>query len=690
MAKSGSVSVKVTSWDTLKFSWSETSQSVANNTSTISWKMELIAGSSGRISSTASKDWSVTVNGTEYSGTNKIGISNNATKTLASGTTTIEHNSDGTKTFDFSFSQEFDITFSGSKIGTKSGSGSGTLDTIPRKSTLSASNGTLGTAQTLTVTRKATSFTHTITYKCGSASGTVCTKSSDTSISWTPPLSLAQQNTTGSSVSVTFTITTYNGSTSIGSNTITITCSIPASVKPSVSVAVSDPNGYADTFVAYVQGQSKLKIVATASGSQGSTIKSYKTEADGKTYTAATVTTDFISGTGTLTIKVTVTDSRGRTATASKDISVLAYEYPKISALAVDRRDYDADGENYVKGGYLAVKFSGAITSLNSKNTATYTIQRKKSTETSYTTETLTDFSGQYSVSDGVFVFRADTASSYDIILTVGDAFASSTKTAKGSSVKKVWSLLKKAGEIVGIAFNKVAEHDGVFEIGFQTLFTGGIRHPTLEPETDLDDIRTPNTYIGANLADNNYTCGGNELPLSTGTFSLEVVGMGEEGQVKQRLTYCHKTASRAWERIYHLTGDVMSWGEWVCVSDFDGQLLWEGGRYMTADHTNALAEPVSKQRSGIVLVFSEYIDDATSDTAFHERFIPKTMVAKHPGKGHCFQLSSSNLDHFATKYLYISDDKIVGHSNNNMTGTGDCGITFNNARFVLRYVIGV
>ena len=111
MATSGSKSVTVTVVDELKFSWERTSYSVANNTSTISWKMELIAGSSGRISSTASKDWEVTVNGTKYSGTNTIGISNNSTKTLASGSTTISHNSDGTKSFSYSFSQYFGITF---------------------------------------------------------------------------------------------------------------------------------------------------------------------------------------------------------------------------------------------------------------------------------------------------------------------------------------------------------------------------------------------------------------------------------------------------------------------------------------------------------------------------------------------------------------------------------------------------
>jgi Tfp pilus assembly protein PilW len=102
MATSGSKSVTVTSWDTLKFSWAQVSQSIPNNTTTVSWTLQLIAGSSGKISSTASKDWSVTVNGTNYSGTNTVGISNNATKTLASGKTTISHDADGTKSFSYS------------------------------------------------------------------------------------------------------------------------------------------------------------------------------------------------------------------------------------------------------------------------------------------------------------------------------------------------------------------------------------------------------------------------------------------------------------------------------------------------------------------------------------------------------------------------------------------------------------
>lgn len=554
MATSGYKSVTVTSWDTLKFSWWEDSQSIPNNTTTIGWKLELIAGSSGKISSTTSKAWSVTVDGTKYSGTNNVGISNNATKTLASGTTTIAHNSNGTKTFSYSFSQEFSITFSGANIGTKSGSGSGTLDTIPRASSLSVSNGTLGTAQTLTVTKHDGSFTHTITYKCGSASGTIATKSSNTSLSWTPPLTLAQQNTTGTTVSVVFTITTYSGDTSIGTATKSIVCSIPASVKPSVSLAVSDPMGYSNTFGAYVQGLSKIKVDVTASGNQGSTIKSYKTTADGMTYTVADFTTAAISNTGTLEINVTVTDSRGRTASASTTISVLAYSVPKITTLNVKRSD--SQGNSSSSGSYLAITFDATITALNNANTATYKVQYKKASESTYTTVSLSNLNGKLSVSNGLCVIPADTGSTYNIILTASDTFTSASKTATGSSVKKLWSVLSKG---LGFAFGKVAEFEGVLDVGFKTKFTGGIQNEVLEKISDLNDVKTPNTYVSINKGASSYT----NCPIASGTFVLEVMSAGAEGQVFQRLTSTFKDGLQECYERHFFSG---SWGSWSCV----------------------------------------------------------------------------------------------------------------------------
>lgn len=679
MATSGNKSVTVTNWDTLKFSWWENSQSIDNNTTTIGWKLELIATSSGRIDSSASKDWSVTVDGKKYSGTNKIGISNNSTKTLASGTTTIAHNSDGTKTFSFSFSQEIAITFSGSYIGTKSGSGTGTLDTIPRKSTLSVGNGTLGTAQNLTVTRQSTSFTHTITYKCGSASGTICTKSTSTSISFTPPLSLASQNTTGESVSITYTITTYNGSTSLGSNSYTKTCNIPSSVKPSVSLSVSDSMGYADTFGGYVQGQSKFKIVVTASGSYGSTIKNYKTTADGKTYTASEITSGAISGKGTLTISTTITDSRGRTATASETVTVLAYSSPTISALKCFRSD--AEGNASSTGEYLAIAFDSSITSLNNKNSATYELQYKKVTEDQYTTEPMTDFTGQYSVSGGVFVFPADKSSSYNVVLIVSDAFSDVKKAGSGASIKKWFSILKS---VFGFAIGKIAELPNVFDIGLQTRFTGGILHPVLEPNTDLNDVTTPNTYVGENVSTHKYL----NCPITSGTFCLEVVGGGDEGQVQQTLTCTNKADFKLYHRQYH-SG---SWGEWILVYSGKGNLICAPLSTMPAGTSFYFgnSQKISQQPNGIVLVFCRYENDTIHSDNFATFFYPKYMVNTVSGAGVNFFITHSKFEYCGAKYLYIYDNKITGHANNELSGTGANGITYNNARFCLRFVIGV
>ena len=69
------------------------------------------------------------------------------------------------------------------------------LPIVPSISQLSVAAGTLGEEQTLTITAYDDSYTHTLEYVCGSASGTIVEKTGDTSIKWTPPIELAAQNT---------------------------------------------------------------------------------------------------------------------------------------------------------------------------------------------------------------------------------------------------------------------------------------------------------------------------------------------------------------------------------------------------------------------------------------------------------------------------------------------------------------
>lgn len=474
MANNGNISVNATSYDSLKFSWEVIGQSTAYNYTSISWKLELVASSNGKISSSASKKWSVTVNGTLYSGTNTIGIENNATKTLAMGTTDIYHNEDGSKTFSFSFSQEFGITFGGSHIGTVSGSGSGVLPTLARKSTLAVGGGVLGESQILTVTQKSSSFTHTITYKCGTESGTICTKSKETSISWTPPIALASQAPSANSVAVTLTITTYSGNTNIGSSSVSISCSIPYSntaFNPVLMPTITDSSGVHGTYGIWVQGQSKLKVDIETYGVYGAWITSVRTVFDGATYTGTSVTTNPIAHSGSMTVVITVTDSRGRTSESRASFTVQPYSLPKTGYLTAQR--CNADGTLNPSGEYLLAKFSATISSLLNKNTAKYYIGYKKVTEESHAAVLLEDLENQYSVASS-HIIPAETDSSYTVIFTAIDAFGQTRTVITGPSVAKVWSLLKKDGKIVGMAVGKVAEEEGVFDIGWKVKFSGG------------------------------------------------------------------------------------------------------------------------------------------------------------------------------------------------------------------------
>lgn len=103
------------------------SQDTELNTTTISYSLKLYRPSN--VISSVKKDYSITIDGTTIrSGTYSIGGS--GTKTIASGSRTIAHNEDGTKTLSFGASVEFGVTWSGTSIGTITKSSSMTLTPI--------------------------------------------------------------------------------------------------------------------------------------------------------------------------------------------------------------------------------------------------------------------------------------------------------------------------------------------------------------------------------------------------------------------------------------------------------------------------------------------------------------------------------------------------------------------------------
>jgi len=686
MAASGTIQQAIRTGYRLQIAWEVTSQSVANNTSSVTAKVQLVStGSSYTINSSASKSGSLTINGTKYSFTFTAALSGNQTKTIYTKTVTVAHGSDGTKTCSFSATAGINVTLSGTYYGNVTASGNGTFNTIARASSISSVTSSVsvnGTnSVTVAISRKSDNFTHTVVFSFGDYSKT--TTGVGTSTSYAIPTSWLNAIPNATSGTAKVTVTTYSGSTKIGSAVSkNFTLTVPASVVPTIgSVAVADTTTNQTTFGNMVQGKSKPKWTITASGTYSSTIKTYKTEFEGKSYSGATPTGSIITGSGTVTAKITVTDSRGRTATTNKTWTVVAYSAPKIISFQGFR--CLADGTENYEGTYLSAAVNFSVSPISNENTASYTIEYKLQTATAWTALT----SGSvYALNDTIIsatgLFGVD--NSFDIRLTVKDSFATVTSIFE---IPTAFTLLdfNKSGR--GMAFGKVSELTEGIEFALPTVFSHAETPSSvtyLQSGQDLDTVLEPGFYaipttaISATLINKPWT--------STATGSMIVLREGNGLQKRQILRKGSKDDGCIFERAYYSN----AWGDWSKIFDGDGTVLWTGGYYMTETHKITFSEPASLQPSGIVLVWSEYVDGEAKNQSFVNCFVHKRSITSHSGVGNCFWMSTSNGAFVATKYLYIRDDGITGHANNGIVINATSGITLTNTRFVLRYVIGV
>ena len=347
-----------------------------------------------------------------------------------------------------------------------------TMAVDPAGSTLNAPNGTLGDEQTLTLTRYSSNFTDSLSWACGSASGTLATKSSATSFSFTPALTLAEQAPSANSVTITYTISTYDGNTLVQTQTKTATYTIPDTVKPTAALAISDAAGYEQTYGGYVQTKSRLRMQITGTPAYGSPIASYTSAADGTTYSGADVTTPALSQTGAQTATATVTDSRGRVSDpATQAYTVLAYTAPQITKMTASR--CDQNGNQDPTGHYGIAIFSAAITPLNNVNTAAYKLRYKKTSANTWTETTLTTYAGQYSVSDGQAIFPADDDSAYDVQIVAEDDFGSA---AIASGIPVAFAIINWNNDGDGMAIGGISTKAGL-QVYMDSEFIGDADH---------------------------------------------------------------------------------------------------------------------------------------------------------------------------------------------------------------------
>ena len=394
--------------------------------------------------------------------TGSFNISTSWVKIGSTVTKTVNHNADGTKSI--SITGFFDSQGLTSKLDDLSCSGTVTLKTIPRASSISSITGdTIGETVTIRLSRASSSFTHRLYYTFGDTKNRLLSSSVATSYSFKPSMNDCAYLPNGTSGTATIRADTYNGSTKIGSASKNFTLKVPSSVAPTLSgVSVTRVDGdVPEDWGVYVKGKSSAKVqINGAAGAYGSTIKAYAISGGGYSGTTNPFTTGALNTAGEVAFTGKITDSRGRTASGSASITVEDYAPPVLTSVEAHR--CSASGELQDDGEYITLTavFSGSTVGGRNAITGKYRRMPEGGDWTSLSSLT----SGQ------AVVFPASGDSTFSVEVQVSDAFTTISQAVIVNSVEFIMDF--KAGGN-GIAFGKAAEYDDLLDVQWDARFRG-------------------------------------------------------------------------------------------------------------------------------------------------------------------------------------------------------------------------
>lgn len=479
---SGRVNTNKISKTTFYVSWSQTSQSVANNTTSISWSAGINTGTSTSHDdyySKAVKIKEIWINGTKvYAGGTWSQIHQGNDYQLTSGTLDIPHNNDGSKSFSISISA---WTYSSSNY---SGEDTFTLNNIARKATINS----------------ATDFNDegnpviTYTNNAGNSVTTLqaCIALTESSAQSNPIISYRDISKTGSSY--TFNLTSserealrnamstqktrnvwFFVKTILGGNTfysykiaqLSIVNANPFIDTIDYADINSSTSGFTGNDHVIIQGLSRLQFqMWDIEALKGATLTTLSVNVNGDVRTTPFTGTGITSATynynevdvsENTTAVLTLTDSRGNST--SYNVSLTIWEYDTPTAIITTYRENNFYTESHIK---VDARYS----SLNNLNTISIKYRIKKSTENTWGSWT--------TISDNVEAdFNADNQYAWDVQVELEDAMESVmtytlTKALDVGIPIVFYDVVKRS---VGI--NKLPSHDTSLELDGSLYLNG-------------------------------------------------------------------------------------------------------------------------------------------------------------------------------------------------------------------------
>ncbi|MGL4754261.1 MAG: DUF859 family phage minor structural protein, partial [Aeromonadaceae bacterium] len=517
----------------------QTSQNIANNTSTVSW--ELWVGNGVNTMQHNGQQLSASINGkTVHSATQQITLlSKNMTVKIASGTETIQHNADGTKTI--ACSGQWIPTGAYAPSATLTASGNLQLTTIPRASSVSLASSEVayGSRLTINISRATSSFTHDVTITLPNRTQTYTGVA--TQQLFDIPLEWLNGYTNGARAGGTVTVQTKSGSTNIGSAvSVNFAAPVPASAAPTVAIPAPTITSGLAGYSGAIVGISSVVFSRNASAKYGASIAttSWTTDNTSASTTGFTMTPNKASQ----VITVAVADSRGLTATATYTLTAVAYSAPAITRLTHYRCDSTgaADGE----GQYIKFTPTFTYTNIDNKNTITGTFAISGGIQAATNLPNLVSGAERGPTGDNKIL----KTSSYVLTVVIKDSIGRTSTATEVIPVSEVLFNFPSVGNALGIGM--YSQGANRLDIGWDTDIKGTLNvlesvningtlkakgeyvpeGLTLTPSTNLNDVN--GKVLGSNQYNSNATPANNYPLAEAGSLIAIQAAYGSANQI--------------------------------------------------------------------------------------------------------------------------------------------------------------